>query len=92
MSITPVKSFAEIKAAEEAQAPAPSADELASREPFHVAAIIDGEVVQVFHSEEKFAAVLLSSPTFVQCEAPVNGGPKEGWTYNSATGAFSNPA
>jgi hypothetical protein len=89
MSITPVKSFAEIKATEEAQTPPPSADELASREPFHVAAIIDGKVVQVFHSEERFAAVLLSSPTFVQCDSPLNGGPKENWSYNATTGVFS---
>ena len=92
MSITPVKSFAEIKAAEEAQAPAPTADELASREPFHVAAVIDVKVVQVFHSEEKFAAILLSNPTFVQVDSPLNGGAKEDWTYNASTGTFSSPA
>lgn len=92
MSITPPKSFAEIRAEEAAQTPPPSADELASREPYHVAAVIDGKVVQVFHSEERFAAVLLSNPTFVQCDAPLNGGPKEDWSYDAAAGTFTRPA
>jgi hypothetical protein len=90
MSITPPKSYSELAAAAAAEAAAaPSQAEIASREPYHVAAVIDGEVVQMFHTEERFAAVLLSSPTFVQCAAPLDGGPETGWKYDASTGTFT---
>ena len=60
--------------------------------PYHVALVLDGVAEQVFHIEERLAAILLSNPTIVQCEAPSNGGPDNGWLYDSATNTFSKPA
>lgn len=59
--------------------------------PFHIALAIDGVVQQVFHVDEKLAAILLSTPTIIQCEAPANGGPDTGWIYSVESGTFSAP-
>lgn len=59
--------------------------------PYHIAFVIDGVVRQVFHVEEKLAAILLSNPLVVQCAAPSNGGPDNEWTYNSLDNTFNAP-
>jgi hypothetical protein len=89
MSINPPRSISDIMAAESAQVPEPTAE--ASQLPYHIALIIDGVVQQVFHVEERLAAVFLSSPTIVQCDSPANGGPDRSWTYDANTGAFIHP-
>jgi len=61
----------------------------ASDYPYHIAMVVDGVVQQVFHVDEKLAAVLLGSPTIVQCESPLDNGPDNGWKYNAETGTFS---
>lgn len=92
MSITPPRSFAEIQAEkiEELQK-APSLAEQQSAFPYHIAFIIDDEVQQVFHIEEELASVFMSSPTILQVEAPLAGGPERGWKYNAQTGQFTAP-
>jgi hypothetical protein len=65
--------------------------EIESR-PYHIAMVIDGVAQQVFHVEERLAAILLSDPTIVQCSSPANGGPDTGWTYDSSSNTFSKPA
>ena len=67
------------------------AHEAASQLPYHVAFVIDNVVAQVFHVEERLAAILLSNPTIVQCASPANGGPDNNWHYDSQTGAFFIP-
>jgi hypothetical protein len=92
MSLTPPRSLAAIEAEAKAEKEAPSIAEQVSALPYHVAFIIDGVVQQVFHIEEKLAAIFLSNPTIVQCNAPLDNGPDAGWTYNDSTGEFSKPA
>ena len=91
MSITPPKSFAEVLAEQAAERARLEAD-LVSHYPFHIACVLDGVAAQVFHCDEKLAAILLSNPTIVQCEAPANGGPDAGWAYNASTNTFTAPS
>lgn len=92
MSLTPPRSIAAIEAEEaKAKQEAPSIAEQQSALPYHVAFILDGVVHNVFHIEEKMAALLLSNPVIVQCDAPLDGGPDNGWLYDAATGKFSKP-
>lgn len=65
--------------------------EIESR-PYHIAMVLDGVAEQIFHIEERLAAILLSNPLIVQCDSPANGGPENGWIYDSTTNTFSNPA
>jgi hypothetical protein len=60
--------------------------------PFHIALILDGQVKQVMHVDEKMAAVILSNPLIVQTDHPMNGGAQDGWTYDEDTETFSPPA
>jgi hypothetical protein len=53
--------------------------------------VLDGRVETVFHVEEKMAAILMSNPVVVQCAAPLDGGPQDGWRYNAETGTFTDP-
>ena len=91
MSITPPKSFAEVLAEQAAERARLAAD-VVSQQPFHVALVIDGIAAQVFHCDEKLAAILLSNPTIVQVDSPANGGPNEGWDYNSSSNTFTAPS
>lgn len=59
--------------------------------PYHIAFVIDNVVQQVFHVEEKLAAILLSNPDIIQCEAPANNGPDIYWIYNSVDNKFVPP-
>jgi len=45
----------------------------------HIAFVIDGEVVEIIHCQEKMAAILLSSPEIVKINEGVF--PKIGWEY-----------
>lgn len=91
MALTPPRSLADIIAEATAEKAAPSIAEQQSALPYHIAYVIDGVVQQVFHIEEKMAAILLSNPVIVQCDAPLSGGPDNGWTYDAETGKFSKP-
>lgn len=91
MSLTPPRSLAEIAAEAAAEKAAPSIAEQQSALPYHIAFVIDGVVQQVFHIEERMAAILLSNPLIVQCEAPLPNGPDTNWLYDATTGVFSKP-
>jgi hypothetical protein len=90
MSLVPPRSVAEVEA-EKAAADAALAASVAEQStyPFHIALVIDGTVKQVFHIQEELAAILLSSPTIVQCASPADNGPDRGWKYDANTGQFS---
>jgi hypothetical protein len=93
MSLTPPRSLGTIDAEElKAKKEAPSIAEQQSALPYHIAYVIDGVVQTVFHVEERMAAILMSNPLVVQCNAPLDNGPDSGWTYNDSTGEFSKPA
>lgn len=47
----------------------------------HIAIIIDNEVVDVIHCDEKLGAMLLSDPTFISISAPSENSPTTGWSY-----------
>ena len=89
MSVTPPRTIEAIL--EEQALQVPPEIEAASALPYHVAFVIDGVVQQVFHVEERLAAVLLSAPTIVQCDSPVNGGPDVSWAYDATTNTFTKP-
>ena len=89
MSVQLPRPFADIVAEESTQVP--EAFDEASQLPYHVAFVIDGVVQQVFHVEERLAALLLSNPTPLLCDSPANGGPDRKWLYDSATGVFTKP-
>ena len=90
MSLTPPRPVHEI-IANETKSTAQELAEQQSALPYHVAFVIDGVVQNVFHIEEKLAAVLLSDPVIVQCKAPLDGGPDADWKYDDKTGEFTKP-
>jgi hypothetical protein len=47
----------------------------------HIAIIVDNEVVDVIHCDEKLGAILLSDPTFISISAPSENSPTTGWSY-----------
>jgi hypothetical protein len=47
----------------------------------HIAIIVDNEVVDVIHCDEKLGAMLLSDPTFISISAPSEKSPTTGWSY-----------
>jgi len=57
-------------------------------QPYFIALIIDGVVNQVMNLQGVDAARFMAQPTFVQIE---NGQAQMGWTYDAATGVFTNP-
>lgn len=65
------------------------AEALEITQPYHVAFVIDGVAQQVFHVDERMAAIFLSNPTIVPCNSPSNGGPDNGWLYNQETNTFT---
>jgi hypothetical protein len=58
-------------------------------QPYHIAFVIDGVAQQVFHVDERMAAIFLSNPLIVPCDSPANGGPDTGWNYNAETNTFT---
>ena len=59
-----------------------------------IAFIIDGEVVDILHTQDRLAAILLSDPTVVDItdvNNDSNSAIYPGWTYDSTTKAFTPP-
>lgn len=88
MTINQPRDLNTILAEEEIQ---PENPKMPNDYPYHIAFVIDGVVRQVFHVEEKLAAILLSNPLVVQCSSPSDGGPDNEWTYNPLDNTFSAP-
>lgn len=63
--------------------------------PVKLALIIDGEVVDILHTDHRLGAIFLSEPTIIDVSDHVdeNGGFNlmVKATYNSSTGEFTNP-
>jgi hypothetical protein len=62
--------------------------------PYKIAFVIDGEVVDILHVEERLSAVLLSDPTIVDVTALIAADPQSvnnGFKYNATTNTFSAP-
>ena len=62
--------------------------------PIKIAFIIDGEVVDILHTQDRLAAILLSDPTIVDITDVKNDSNSDiypGWTYDSTTKAFTPP-
>jgi len=70
--------------------------EKASELPFNkIAFIIDGQVVDILHTQDRLAAILLSDPTVVDITDIKNDSNSDiypGWTYDSTTKSFTPPA
>jgi len=62
--------------------------------PIKIAFIIDGEVVDILHTQDRLAAILLSEPTIVDISDVKNDSNSDiypGWTYDATTNAFTPP-
>ena len=61
--------------------------------PYKVAFIIDGEVVDIIHTQSRLAAILLSEPTIVDISDTTVDGNQifPGFKYDSETNTFSAP-
>ena len=62
--------------------------------PHKIAFVIDGEVVDILHVEDRLAAVLLSEPTIVDITEKFAADPQSvmfGFKYNPTTNTFSAP-
>ena len=64
--------------------------QIESSRPNHIAVILDNEVVQMMAVDDRFAAILLSEPTFVEV-TNTDGTPKANWgdNYDQASGTFT---
>ena len=92
MALTPPRDIAAVNADTVISQPTAKqmADQLSAM-PYHIAMILDGTVQAVFHVEERMAALLLSEPIIMQCEAPNAGGPDTGWSYDHTSKTFKKP-
>lgn len=52
--------------------------------PFKVAFVIDGEVVDILHTDERLAAIFLSNPTIVDATEQFSQGVAIGWNYDGS--------
>ena len=62
--------------------------------PIKIAFIIDGEVVEILHTQDRLAAILLSEPTIVDISDVKNDSNSDiypGWKYDSTTDTFTPP-
>jgi hypothetical protein len=64
--------------------------------PIKVAFVIDGQVVEVFHTDERLSAILLSNPTIIDAtefiagqELTIADNTIVGWQYDGST--FTKP-
>jgi hypothetical protein len=63
--------------------------------PIKVAYILDGEVVELLHTDERLSAIFLSNPIVLDVTKQFNDDPSSvriGMSYDAATGTFSEPA
>jgi hypothetical protein len=58
--------------------------------PKKIALIIDGEVVEMLHADERLAAIFLSNPTIVDVTDVYTGTTFVNKSYDEATGVFSD--
>jgi hypothetical protein len=68
-------------------------EQLTDPGPIKIAYIIDGEVVDILHTDERLASIFLSNPILVDVTDKFNNGSSSiniGTRYDSATGIFSN--
>jgi hypothetical protein len=59
-----------------------------------IALILDGQVVDILHTQDRLAAILLSDPTVVDItdvNTDSNSAIYPGWAYDATTGAFTPP-
>jgi hypothetical protein len=64
--------------------------------PIQVAFVIDGQVIDILHTDERLAAIFLSQPTIVDVTnfKDNDGNPniiRVGYLYDSESGIFSTP-
>lgn len=57
--------------------------------PQKIALIIDGEVVEMLHTDERLTAIFLSNPTIVDVTESYTGESLIGKKYDEATGTFN---
>ena len=57
--------------------------------PVKIAFIIDGEVIDVLHTDERLAAIFLSEPVIVDVTDKIESA-TVGATYDAATGTFTS--
>lgn len=57
--------------------------------PQKIALIIDGEVVEMLHTDDRLTAIFLSSPTIVDVTEVYAGESLVGKKYDESTGTFS---
>lgn len=57
--------------------------------PQKIALIIDGEVVEMLHTDERLTAIFLSNPTIVDVTEIYTGESLLGKKYDEATGTFN---
>jgi hypothetical protein len=68
-------------------------EQLTDPGPIKIAYIIDGEVVDILHTDERLASIFLSNPILVDVTDKFNNGSSSiniGTRYDSTTGIFSN--
>ena len=67
-------------------------EEIQALTPKKIAFVIDGEVIDILHTDERLAAIFLSQPQILDVTSE-NGGAitQVGASYNSETGTFSPP-
>lgn len=68
-------------------------EQLADPGPIKIAYIIEGEVVDILHTDERLASIFLSNPILVDVTDKFNNGTSSiiiGTRYDSTTGQFSN--
>lgn len=59
--------------------------------PIKIAFIIDGEVVDILHTDSRLAAIFLSEPTIVDVTDEINSGTEIGVGSLYSNGVFSAP-
>jgi hypothetical protein len=57
---------------------------------WHLALILDGQIQDIMHTQDRLAAIFLSEPTIVAIE-DTDTSPRVGWTYDAKTGEFAPP-
>ena len=62
--------------------------------PYKIAFVIDGELVDILHTQDRLAAIFLSDPLIVDVTDELTSDPaglRPGMKYDPETGKFSNP-
>lgn len=62
--------------------------------PYKIGFVIDGELVDILHTQDRLAAIFLSNPLIVDVTDELTNDPnglRPGMKYDPETGKFSNP-